>query len=98
MSKKSNSLLFVLAATVVNIVITLACMLLLLVLYARFIAPHLPQESAAWGIPVIFIGAVVISFLIYRAGIKFFSKKIDIEKNFDPLFGGRKRPVKKDEY
>jgi Na+-driven multidrug efflux pump len=96
MSKKTNSMLFILIATIVNIVITLVCMLLLLLLYARLICPHLPPESAAWGIPVIFICAIVISFLIYRAGIKFFSKKIDMEKNFDPLFCGRKQQNKKD--
>jgi Na+-driven multidrug efflux pump len=96
MSKKTNSLVFILIATVVNIVITLVCLLLLLVLYARVIVPLLPAESAALGIPVIFICAVIISFLIYRAGIKLFSKKVDIEKNFDPLFHGRKQQAKKD--
>jgi uncharacterized membrane protein (DUF485 family) len=90
MSKKTNSILFILGATVVNIVLTLALMILLLVIYARFIAPLLPAESAAWGIPVIFIGAIVASFFIYRAGIKVLSKKVDIDKNFDPLFGRRK--------
>ncbi len=95
MSKKTNSVLFILIATVVNILITLLCLFILLVVYARFIAPLLPAESTAWGVPIIFVGAIVLSFLIYRAGIKFFSKKIDIEKHFDPLFG-RRRPPRKD--
>ncbi len=96
MNKKTNSLLFVLIATVINIVITLLCLFLLLLLYGRAILPLLPPESAAWGVPLVIIAAIVISFLIYRAGIKLFSKKVDMEKTFDPLFGGRKQPVKKD--
>lgn len=94
MSKKTNSLLFILIATVVNILITLLCLFILLVVYARFIAPLLPPESTAWGIPLIFVCAIVLSFFIYRAGVKLFSKKVDIEKNFDPLFGRRKPPRK----
>jgi hypothetical protein len=85
-----------LIATVINIVLTLGCMCLLLVLYAKFIVPHLAPESAAWGLPVIFVGAIVLSFFIYRAGIKAFSKKVDMDKNFDPLIGGRKQRNRND--
>jgi hypothetical protein len=94
MSKKTNSLLFILIATAVNIVVTIVCMLILLVIYARFIAPLLPAESSAWGIPVVFLCAIVLSFLIYRAGVKLFTKKVDVEKNFDPLFGKKHQQKK----
>ncbi len=97
MSKKTNSMLFILGATVINIVITLVCMFILLIVYVRVIVPFLPEESAAGGIPIIFILAIVISFLIYRAGVKLFMKKVDVEKNFDPLFHRGKRPAKKDD-
>jgi uncharacterized membrane protein (DUF485 family) len=96
MSKKTNSVLFILVATVANIVLTVVCMLLLLIVYAKFIAPLLPAESAAWGIPVVFLCAIIISFLVYRAGVKLFTKKVDVEKNFDPLFGGRKQRNRND--
>jgi hypothetical protein len=91
MSKKTNSLLFILIASVVNIAIAVLCLFLLLLLYSRFIAPLLPAEYAALGIPVIFISTFVISFFIYRAGMNMFSKKVDIEKNFDPLFGKKNK-------
>lgn len=96
MNKKTNSIVFMLVATVVNIILTLVCMFLLFVIYAKFLAPILPADSAAWGVPIIFIAAIALSFIIYRAGIKLFSKKVDVEKHFDPLFGGRKRQIKKD--
>jgi branched-subunit amino acid ABC-type transport system permease component len=63
-------------------------------LYFALIAPRLsnPEASAAFALPAIFIGAVVLSFLIYRFVLKLIMKKVDIEKHFDPIFGGRKPP------
>ena len=91
MSKKTNTLLFLLGATVFNIVITIVCFIALLVLYGRILAPMLPQEAAAWGLPVIFVGAIALAFVIYRVIIKKLMAKIDVEKNFDPLFKPRRR-------
>jgi hypothetical protein len=95
MSKKTNTLLFLLGATVFNIVITIACFIVLLVLYGRILAPMLPQEAAAWGLPVIFVGAIALAFVIYRVIIKKLMARIDVEKNFDPLFKPRRR-IRKD--
>jgi hypothetical protein len=94
MSKKSNTLLFILGATVFNIVTTILCVVLLGAVYFTLIAPRLsnPETSAALALPVIFIGAIVLSFLIYRFILKLIMKKVDVEKHFDPIFGGRKPP------
>ena len=96
MSKKTNTLLFILGATVFNVVITAVCFMALLLLYARFLVPLLPGEGQAWGFPVIFIAAIALSFLIYRLALKQLLKKIDVEKHFDPVFGGRRPPSRKD--
>jgi len=90
MSKKTNTLLFIIGGTVFNIIITVLCFILLLVLYGSLLLPHLPQSSSSWVIPVIFIGSIVISFLVYRLVIKIVMKKIDMEKYFDPIFGPRR--------
>jgi hypothetical protein len=91
MSKKTNTLLFILGATFFNIVVTVVCFTALLVLYARFIAPLLPEGGRSWGFPVIFIAAIALSFVIYRVALKQLMKKIDVEKHFDPIFGGRRK-------
>jgi hypothetical protein len=96
MSKKTNTLLFILGATVFNILVTVVCFTALLVLYARFIASLLPEGGQAWGFPLIFIAAIALSFLIYRVVLKQLMKKIDVEKHFDPIFGGRRPPARKD--
>ena len=91
MSKRSNTLWFVLGATVFNILTTLIFFILLMVIYARALMPGLPETAAAWGIPIIFIGSIVLSFILYRFILKQIMKKIDMEKHFDPIFGYRKR-------
>jgi hypothetical protein len=96
MSKKTNTLLFILAATVFNILLTVAAFMALLLLFTFVIMPRLPEPAAAkaatWAIPAIFIGAIAISFAVYRLILKVFMKKVNIEKHFDPIFGGRRPP------
>ena len=87
MNKKVNTLLFVLGATLFNILVTILCFMGLLLLYAKCVMSFLPEDSRSWGFPVIFIGAIALSFLIYRFSLKLLLKKIDMEKYFDPIFG-----------
>ena len=94
MSKKTNTLLFILGGTAFNILVTIICFIVLLVIYSRFLYTQLPESSAAWIMPVIFVLSIVASFLIYRVVIKIVMKKVDMEKYFDPIFGPR-RPQRK---
>jgi hypothetical protein len=95
MNKKTNTLLFILGATVFNVFITAGCFIVLLLLYARFIMPLIPEGGQAWGFPAIFVAAIALSFLIYRIALKQLMKRVDMEKHLDPIFGGR-RPPRKD--
>jgi hypothetical protein len=96
MSKKTNTLLFILGATIFNVVITAVCFMALLLLYARFLDPLLPEGGQAWGFPLIFIAAIALSFLIYRFALKQLLKKVTVDKYFAPIFGGRRPPPQKD--
>ena len=91
MSKKTNTLLFILGGTVFNILVTVLCLIIFLVIYGRVLYPILPEGSVAWIMPVIFIASIVASFLIYKLALKILMKKVDLEKYFDPIFG-RKGP------
>jgi hypothetical protein len=92
MSKKTNTLWFILGATAFNILTTIICAVLLFVLYGQILR-YFPVSEAAigWGIPVIIIGAIVLSFFLYRFVLKLIIKKVDLEKYFDPIFGRRKK-------
>jgi hypothetical protein len=86
MSKKSNTVIFLLAATVVNIIVTIVLFLGILVLYASAFANLLPKEAVSWVLLFDFVVSIVGSFFIYRLVVKLISKKWDFDKYFDPLF------------
>jgi hypothetical protein len=70
--------------------------MILLLLFIKLIAPHLPQEVASWALALIFVMAVVFSFLIYQKLIKLFVAHIKMEDYFDPIFASRyKKPPKR---
>jgi putative effector of murein hydrolase len=91
MSKKTNTILFILGATVVNILITIISFFVLYILYARVLAPRLPPNSVVWGIMIIFVAALAISFIVYQTLLKQFVKKVEVQKYFDPIFNSRKK-------
>ena len=86
MNKKTNTLLFILGATAFNIVVTAACFLIALAIYGKFLYSMLPERSAAWALPVIFVISIAASFFIYRALIKLLMKKVNMNKYFVPIF------------
>ena len=96
MSKKTNTLLFILGGTVFNIIITILCFFIFLAIYSRVLYPVLPESSAAWVLPIVFVASIAASFFVYRQAVKMVTKKIDMEKHFDPIFGRRPPPKKQD--
>ena len=89
MNKKANTLLFLLGATLFNVLVTVLSFLLLLAIYARFIMGLLGEGAQAWSFFFIFMAAIAVSFVVYRLALKLLMKKIDTEKYFDPIFGRR---------
>ena len=89
MNKKRNTIIFLFAATVFNIIMTMLCFFALLVIYTRFLFSLLPEDSVAWALPVIFVLAIVASVFIYKFLIKVLMKKVEVEKYFDPIFNRR---------
>lgn len=79
-----------LGATVFNILLTIGCFVGIIALYAQLLSPHLSESAQGWGLMAVFIGAIALAFFLYRAIIKQLSKRIDFEKYFDPIFGGRR--------
>ena len=91
MNKKVNTLLFILGATVFNILVTVVSFLLLLVIYAKTIMRILPEGAQSWSFPLIFIAALTVAFFAYRYVLHFLLDRIEIEKYFDPLFVNKHR-------
>ena len=96
MNKKRNTILFLLAGTAANVIIMIICFIIIYVFYDLAIRPILPEAVIPWILLLIFPASIVSAFFIYRGIIKLISNKIDMEKYFDPIFGNRRRPPRKD--
>ena len=90
-NRKLNSVLFIIVATVANLVIMIALFVLLAVLYGRFIAPRINQEASQVIIVFIFFFSVAGSYFFYHLFVKWLSKKVDMDKYFDPIFSFKRR-------
>ncbi|MEM5946967.1 hypothetical protein WKV44_00250 [Spirochaetia bacterium 38H-sp] len=86
MNKKLNTLLFILAATIVNVAILLGVCILLFIVYGRFIAPQVSPEVNSYAVLVILMIGFVLTFFIYNMAINILGQKIDMDKYFSPLF------------
>ena len=89
MNKKVNTLLFILGATLLNVLVTLLSFGAFTLIYVKFILTSVPEQSRIWIFALIFIAALMISFFVYRIVLRFLMKKVQIDKYFDPIFGRR---------
>ena len=89
MNKRVNTFLFLLGATIVNIVSMVVVMFGGLFLLAR-VLPERTQESAGRLLFILlFLGSIGVAFLVYNRIIRLISKKIDMDKYFHPIFRRR---------
>ena len=94
MNKKANTVVFMLGATVVNVLMMIVIMVALLALIAA-VAPTIFQGGMREIILiVILLGSVALTYFLYNRLIKWMSKKWNLEEHFDPIFGrrGGKKP------
>lgn len=90
MNRRLNTLLFIIAATLLNMALTGGFFLLLFILYVRFLLPRLPGDSAVWAFPLIFILALAGAFAVYRLVIALVFSRLKPERYFDPVFKPKK--------
>lgn len=90
MNKRLNSILFILGATIVNIVAMILIFFVCMVLFARFFAPHLSPGVNQIILLVLFVGSVVLTYFLYHRLMKWLSNKYPLEEYFGPLFGKKR--------
>ena len=86
MNKKINTILFILCATLFNIIVALISFIVFTLIYLKFLMLQMPEASRSWAFTSIFLLSIGVSFFVYRAILKHLVEKIEIEKYFDPLF------------
>ncbi len=92
--KKRNTALFMLIATVINIVLMTVFMLIGYILLVRFANPDNPQAGQVWLI-VIFIGSIILAWFVYSRMVKWYTKRVDVNEKFAPLITPRQQKRRK---
>ena len=91
MNKKANTVLFMLGATVFNVVTMVAIFVVLFLLYGRFLATYISPQVGQVIIIVLFIGSIALTYFIYHRLIRWISNKWNLDDYFDPIFSRRKK-------
>lgn len=92
--KKRNTALFMLVATIINIVLMTVFMLVGYILLVRFANPDKPEAGQIWLI-VIFIGSIILAWFVYSLMVKWYTKRVDVNEKFAPLITPRQQRKKK---
>jgi hypothetical protein len=90
MNKKVNTVLFLLGATVFNLLIMFLLIVLFLVLISAIFRDSLNPNVLSILMILVFVGSIAAAFFIYGRVVKWLSRKIDMEKYFLPLFRRKK--------
>lgn len=90
MNKRLTTVLFLLGATVLNVILVVAVFLILLFIPPLILGNELLQTQLQSIIPVIFVLSLVGAFLIYRFILKQVQKRIDLSKYIEPFFRRKK--------
>jgi membrane protein YdbS with pleckstrin-like domain len=94
MNKKLNTALFMIGATIFNLVLLFVLIVVVMVVISALFRDRLSPSVMSILLIVVFLAAMVGSFLIYNQLVKFIARKIDMEKYFLPLF--KRRPPRKE--
>lgn len=91
MNKKANTILFMLGATVANIVMIAVFFLGFTALYGATLAGQFGPQGNQIALIVILIGSVALTYFLYHRIIKWISNKWDLDEHFDPIFSRGKK-------
>ncbi len=91
MNKRMNTVLFILAATVFNLAVIVALMLLSLLIVGLLSRGRLSPNLLSVLVLVFFLGSIVGAFLLYSWLVRKIARRVDMDKYFLPLFRPKKR-------
>jgi hypothetical protein len=91
MNKKLNTALFIIGASILNVVLMIILITLGLALISLLLPKNISPTIASALFILVFLLSVAGSFFAYHKGIKYLTRKVDMEKYFHPIFTSRKR-------
>jgi len=90
MNKKLNTALFLIGATIANLLMIAIMWLVPTFLYMKFLAPFVSNNLTGLIEVVFFIAAILGTYWLYNAILGKIIAKIDMDKYFDPIFRKKK--------
>ena len=91
MNKKLNTALFIIGASILNVILMVVLMTIGLALISLVIPKNISPIIASVLFIMVFLLSVAGSFFAYHKGIRYLEKKIEMDKYFHPIFSSRKR-------
>ncbi len=89
MNKKANTVLFMLGATILNVLMMVVIFLALMLLYAWIVPGGFATQAGQIIGIVLFLVAIGLTYFLYHKMIKLISKKWNLDDYFDPIFSRR---------
>ena len=86
MTKKGNTIIFIISATAFNIFLTVLLFIAMFFLFFVFIKPLISDNFIVFVLPVVFIVSVFLSFVIYRTLLRRIFRDVDMNKYFNTGF------------
>jgi hypothetical protein len=80
-----------LVATLVNLLLLVVFFIIGFVLISLYLNANPESTLAPLLIGLVFLGSILLSFLVYSKLVKFVVNKFDLESKMDPLFGGSRK-------
>ena len=90
MNKKVNTVLFIIAATIFNVVVMVIIMTLGLALLSMLVGENMNPGMAQFLFLMLFVLSIAGAFGVSHLAIGLLSKRIDMEKHFHPIFRRRR--------
>ncbi len=91
MNKKANTALFILGATIFNILIMILLILGGLLIISLIFKNQEPGMGVQLSLFLVFALGIAGSFIIYNRVVKWIAGRIDLEKYFHPIIKPRKK-------
>ena len=90
MNKKLNTVLFLIGATVFNLLVMFILVVVFLVIIQAIFRDRLNPNIFSVLMILIFVVSIAASFFIYGRIVRWLSRRIDMDKYFLPLFRRKK--------
>ncbi|MFI3257709.1 MAG: leader peptide processing enzyme [Spirochaetales bacterium] len=91
MTKKQNTILFIVLGTVANIILTLV-----LITVAIILCSLIFKENAGTIIPFVFVVALIGGMFIYQKLANIVIKKFNLEEKMEPIFKSKHKRTRLD--